>query len=84
MERDLQTEGRGYARYSIRRWMQVQEPSGLSRNSVWVEQAGLLRDTGFTDMTPSTDRVSGSSGVMRKVKRKGMYRGRTSKKKSVF
>ena len=84
VERDLQTEGRGYARYSIRRWMQVQEPSGLSRNSVWVEQAGLLRGTGFTDMTPSTDRVSDFSGVMRKAKRKDMCHGKTSKKKSVF
>lgn len=81
VEQDLQTEGRGYVRYSIRRWMPAQELSVLSRNTVWVEQAGLLRDTGFTDMTPSTGRVSDFSGVMRKVKRKGMYRGRTSKKK---
>ena len=51
---------------------------------VRVEQAGLLRVMGFTDMTLSTGRVFGFSGVMRKVRRKDMFRGKTSKRKSVF
>lgn len=54
------------------------------RNMVRVEQAGLLRVMGFTDMTLSTGRVFGFSGVTRKVRRKDMFRGKTSKRKSVF